>query len=173
MSQNPPDTLYCYNHPDRPTLLRCNRCERPICPDCAVLTPTGYRCKECVRVQQRIFDTARWSDYPLAVIVAGVLSFLGSFLAGLLGFFTLFVAPIAGIIIAEAVRAVSGRRRSRWLYRAATLAAVVGGLVFILLNLAAWLFDRGAFALWPFIWQVLYVSLVGSTVSYRLNGIQI
>ena len=22
---------YCYNHPDRETMLRCNRCERPIC----------------------------------------------------------------------------------------------------------------------------------------------
>ena len=53
-------TLYCYVHPDRETGLRCNRCERPICADCAVLTPTGYRCKECVREQKKVFDTAEW-----------------------------------------------------------------------------------------------------------------
>ncbi len=35
------DTLYCYVHPNRPTSLRCNRCNRPICADCAILTPTG------------------------------------------------------------------------------------------------------------------------------------
>lgn len=96
MSQNAPTILYCVNHPDRETLLRCNRCERPICPECAVLTPTGYRCKDCVRNQQKVFDTAQWFDYPLAVIIAGVLSFLGSLIANLLGFFTLFVAPVAG-----------------------------------------------------------------------------
>jgi len=51
-----PQVMYCYVHPDRETLLRCNRCERPICQSCAVLTPTGYRCKECVRGQQKIFE---------------------------------------------------------------------------------------------------------------------
>ena len=33
------ETLYCYIHPNRPTSLRCNRCERPICAEDAVLTP--------------------------------------------------------------------------------------------------------------------------------------
>src|SRR5688572_1664775 len=37
-----PATLYCVNHPDTETLLRWNRCERPICLRCAVLTDVGY-----------------------------------------------------------------------------------------------------------------------------------
>jgi hypothetical protein len=110
--------LYCANHPNRETLLRCNRCERPICVDCAILTETGYRCKDCVRGQQKIFETAQWLDYPLGIAVAGVLAFIGSILAGFLGFFTLFIAPVAGVIIAEAVRWITKKRRSRWLYRA-------------------------------------------------------
>ncbi|KPL83430.1 hypothetical protein SE15_07065 [Thermanaerothrix daxensis] len=173
MSQNAPTILYCVNHPDRETLLRCNRCERPICPECAVLTPTGYRCKDCVRNQQKVFDTAQWFDYPLAVIIAGVLSFLGSLIANLLGFFTLFVAPVAGVIIAEAVREATRRRRSRWLYRAATLAAVIGGAVLILARVAGFLFGLNGFPLWPLVWQGAYVALVGSTVFYRLTGIKI
>jgi hypothetical protein len=40
--------------PDRETYLRCNRCERHICTSCAVLTPTGYRCKNCVRGAQKV-----------------------------------------------------------------------------------------------------------------------
>ena len=62
------DTLYCYVHPNRPTSLRCNRCERPICAECAVRTPTGYRCPECIRSQQKIFDTAKGSG-PRSLIL--------------------------------------------------------------------------------------------------------
>ncbi|MDT8898625.1 MAG: hypothetical protein ACPLUL_10775 [Thermanaerothrix sp.] len=173
MSTNAPGPLYCVNHPERETLLRCNRCERPICPECAVLTPTGYRCKDCVRSQQKVFDTAQWFDYPLAVVVAGVLSFLGSLIASLLGFLTLFVAPVAGVIVAEAVRWITQRRRSRWLYRAATLAAVIGGAVLILVQVAGLLLGRNGISLWPLLWQGAYIALVGSTVFYRLTGIKI
>ena len=35
------DTLYCANHPTIATSLRCNRCNKPICHKCAVLTPVG------------------------------------------------------------------------------------------------------------------------------------
>ena len=66
------ETLYCYVHPNRETSLRCNHCERPICADCAVLTPTGYRCKECVKGQQKVFDTSEWYDYVLGFITAGI-----------------------------------------------------------------------------------------------------
>ena len=60
------------------TTLHCNRCERPICAQCAVLTPTGYRCKECVRGQQKTFETATTLDYPLAFVISLVLGYIGS-----------------------------------------------------------------------------------------------
>ncbi len=173
MTDNSSTTLYCVNHPNRETLLRCNRCERPICVDCAVLTETGYRCKDCVRGQQKIFETAQWLDYPLGIAVAAFLAFIGSILAGFLGFFTLFIAPVAGVIIAEAVRWVTRKRRARWLYRAVTLAAVAGALVLPLVNVLGILLGMGSVALWPLIWQVAYVILIASTVYYRLSGIRI
>jgi membrane associated rhomboid family serine protease len=37
----------CYRHPDRPTLVRCSRCERPICTDCMRPAPVGIHCPEC------------------------------------------------------------------------------------------------------------------------------
>jgi membrane associated rhomboid family serine protease len=40
--------LYCYRHPQVETSLRCNRCNKPICPKCAQRTPVGFRCAECV-----------------------------------------------------------------------------------------------------------------------------
>jgi len=42
-----PGVLYCYRHPDRETLLRCARCDRPICLECQVRHPVGIRCPEC------------------------------------------------------------------------------------------------------------------------------
>src|SRR3990172_382923 len=99
MSLQPP-TLYCVNHPDVETTLRCNRCEKPICSKCAILTPTGYRCKECVRGQQKVFETAFWYDYVFGFITAAILSGLASVGIWLLPFqfLTIFIAPTIGVV---------------------------------------------------------------------------
>ena len=174
MTQVYPPPQYCVFHPSVETNLRCNRCERPICTHCAVLTPTGYRCKECVRGQQKAFETAQTIDYPLAIVIALILGFLGSLIASVIGFFTLFIAPVAGMVIAEAVRLVVRRRRSKRLFQMATAAAVLGSLPSILLlswfpPAAAWEAD---WALLPLVWQGVYTFMIASTVYYRLAGIR-
>jgi MFS family permease len=176
MSVDNNNVLYCYNHPQRETVLRCNRCERPMCTSCAVLTPTGYRCKECVRGQQKVFDTAQWWDYPLTVVVAGVLAYFGSLIASLLGFFILFVAPIAGMIIAEAVRRVIRKRRARLLPLAAAGAALLGGLIsplFLILSTLLFAPSAGFASLLGVLWPAIYAVLAASTVYYRLKGIRV
>lgn len=173
MSDAPP-ILYCANHPNVETSLRCNNCEKPICPKCAVRTPTGYRCRECVRNQQRTFDTAEWYDYPLAFVTAIVLSYFGSRIASFIGFFIIFVAPIAGVVIAEAVRFVIRRRRSKNLFLIATIAVVLGSLPTILIYLAGTLLGfGGARGLLSIVWQGLYTIIATSTTYYRLRGINI
>ena len=148
MSDEP--VFYCANHPNTPTTLRCNRCEKPICAKCAVLTPTGYRCRECVRGQQKIFNTANWYDYLLAFGIGLVMSYLGSLAVTFLGFFTLFLAPVAGLVIAEAIRLVPRRRRSKLLFQTAAGAAALGSLPLLLpylLSLAGSVGLRGLFGL--------------------------
>lgn len=93
--------LYCANHPTRETTLRCNRCGKPICASCAVHTPTGYRCKECVNAQKKIFETAEWYDYIIGLVSVSVLSLIASllitFLSFITGFFMIFIsAAVAG-----------------------------------------------------------------------------
>lgn len=49
-----PDDLevqYCYRHSDRETGVSCSNCGRPICYECMISAPVGFRCPECVREQ--------------------------------------------------------------------------------------------------------------------------
>jgi hypothetical protein len=171
-----PTTLYCANHLQTETTLRCNRCEKPICAKCAILTPTGYRCQDCVRSQQKIFDTTQWYDYITSFVVASLLSFIGSRFIPMLGFFTIFLAPVAGIVIAEAVRFVVRRRRSKRLTQVAATATVLGSLPLLLLTLIpllAFLFQGNFGLLLNVVWQVVYIFMATSTVLYRLGGIRV
>lgn len=158
--------MYCANHPNVETHLRCNNCEKPICAKCAVLTPTGYRCKECVRGQQKVFETANWVDYPLSFVVVLILAFLGSLIAYRLGFFIILLAPIAGGVIAEITRFVTRRRRSKRLFILATVAAVVGCIPLALQFIIN-------FSLLGLIWHGLYMILMTSALYTRMAGIRI
>jgi len=179
MSDAIPPKLFCYVHPNRETVLRCNRCERPICNECAVLTPTGYRCKECVRGQQKIFETAQTSDYLVSFVIAGVLGFLGSLIPSFLAFFgflIIFIAPVIGMVIAEAVRRVTHRRRAKRLFQLTASAALLGSLPLLLVNVLGAILSGGRFNILgvglSLVWQGLYSFLVTSSLYYRLSGIR-
>ncbi|PWH13847.1 MAG: hypothetical protein DDG59_13705 [Anaerolineae bacterium] len=175
MNEQPP-ALTCTYHPNIETSLRCSTCEKPICPKCAILTPTGYRCKDCVRGQQKVFETALWYDYLSTSFIAVVLSFIGSQFIPRLWFFAIILSPIAGTIIAEICRAVVQKRRSRRLYQTIAFATAFGSLPYLLLTLIASInaLAAGSFAsLISFALQALYSFLVTSSVYYRLSGIQL
>ncbi|MFS8100390.1 rhomboid family intramembrane serine protease [Lentzea alba] len=43
-----PETPVCARHSDRPTRLRCTRCDRPACPECLRDASVGMQCVDCV-----------------------------------------------------------------------------------------------------------------------------
>ncbi len=158
------ETLYCENHPQTETMLRCNRCEKLICPKCAKLTDSGYRCKECVRGQQKAFETAEVIDFPIAFVVATILSYIGSLIAPRLSFFVIILAPIAGTIIAEAVRVSVRKHRANKLFLAAAAGALIGSLP----GLIGQIISLNLFGM---LWYGIYTFTVTTTVFYRLKGL--
>ncbi len=43
----------CPRHPDRESYVRCQRCERPACPDCQRPAAVGFHCVDCVAEANR------------------------------------------------------------------------------------------------------------------------
>ncbi len=43
----------CPRHPDRVSYVRCQRCGRPVCPECQRPAPVGVHCVDCVAAARR------------------------------------------------------------------------------------------------------------------------
>jgi len=182
-------TLYCYVHPNRETSLRCKNCDRPICASCAVRTPTGYSCKECVRTHQKKFDNAAWYDYVLGFVTSAILSAIAAFFVTLIsGFFygliILFAAPAAGTIIARILLVILRRRRSRTLFMTISAGMVVGAIPAIISQITSLIMFMNYYgstgmdglsfwAFLPLIWIVIYLFIAVPVVYAQYSGIQL
>lgn len=187
MTDSNAPVLMCANHPNTPTALRCNKCGKPVCTKCIVRTPVGYRCRECVRGQQQIFQTAVWSDYLIAAVITAPVALLAGLLVTSLSFFSIFLSPVVGTLLAELVRAAIGRRRGRYLSWVTVGAYVAGCLPLLIMPLVVTLFSlvggqAGSLGRAPvglfsaglsLIWIGVYMVLGAGTLYARLQGISI
>lgn len=55
----PADIPVCPRHPDRESHVRCQRCGRPVCPECQRPAAVGVQCVDCVREGARTVRTGR------------------------------------------------------------------------------------------------------------------
>jgi hypothetical protein len=105
-------TLRCARHPGIETVLRCGRCDTPICPRCLISTPVGARCPTCAQVKRfamllKPAELARASAFgigtgALGTVIVGFIPFLG-----LLGYM------LMGFLVGEAVSIGANRKRAR------------------------------------------------------------
>ena len=165
-----PAVFYCANHPDTETLLRCNRCEKPICLKCAVLTDVGYRCKECIRGVQSSYFNANSTDniigFAVGFIVTAIASPIAGFIFGFVPFFfgiiiAFAVGSGAGGALAQIIRASVGRRRGRYL-RHFTLAGIILG---IFIGSVVGLFG---FRINPFNLSTLMFTVLSTITAYQI-----
>ncbi len=160
--------LVCYRHPSRPTSLRCYNCGKPICSSCAVKTPVGYSCPDCIREKEAIFFNAQPLDYIIAPAIGLVLSLIAGGLVATFatrgGFFTyiilFFVGGIAGRFIGQLSKNAIGRRRGRYLPQ-----IMVGMLI---LGTAVWLLPillfNGFASLFAFIGPGIFLFVAGGAL---------
>lgn len=122
---------FCAVHPKQETGLRCNRCDRYMCHDCAVQTPVGYRCRECVKEQDRQFYDAHLSDDIRIALVCALYAAGGTIALAFFRFllFALLLAFILGPIAGESARRAIGRRRSHRAPFAAAIGSFLGSLL--------------------------------------------
>ncbi len=94
--------------------------------------------------------------------------YLGSRLVSMLGFFAILVAPIAGVIIAEVVRWLIRKRRSRLLFQLVAIAVAAGALPLLLINLLMMVQGvaqgfSSQVGLLSVIWQGVYAAIAASS----------
>lgn len=162
--------LYCANHPNTETLLRCNKCGKPICMKCASLTDVGYRCKECIRVQQDVYFNAESWDNPIAFAVAFVVAVIATpIISAILGrtfFFgfiiAIFLGPSAGGLLSQIIRKAVGRRRGRYMHFVAMAGVVLGMIVGTFVGPMFGIYGPGIFSL-----PVLLFAFLAASTAYR------
>lgn len=125
------EITFCARHPERDTGLRCNRCDRYMCVECAVRTPIGYTCRECVRGHEDKFYAGTLTDYALVAAVGlagGALTNLLVMLVG--GFFIvgLLLSVALGGALAQLALQLTGRRRGRHSGLVCAGGVIAGGL---------------------------------------------
>lgn len=151
--------LTCYRHPNRTTSLRCYKCDKPICSECAVKTPVGYLCPDCQREAEDAFFNSKPMDYLLALLVALPVSLLAGWLVVRLSgsFFMIllfiFAGGAVGGFIARLAKRVIGNRRGRYIPYLIS-ASIIVGVVF-----------------WA--WPLLFALFAGAGAIFKLAGIGI
>lgn len=171
--------IFCVNHPQTETLLRCNKCGKPVCLKCVERTPVGYRCKQCLNIQQTGYYTASAQDYLLVTLVSALTSSVAGAIAAAMGglwLIMIFYAPAAATAIAEIIRRAIEKRRGKYIALVACAVFIVGGFAgagaLILFTWSARRFDLMLLASRVFlnlgIW--IFIVLGASTVYARLRS---
>lgn len=155
------ERTFCAVHPERETSLRCNSCGRYMCVQCAIKTPVGYRCRECVRQQQDVYFTAGPAEYVIGGVTAGVCSIGANFLGEILPpFLMLLLAVAVGGFIPQVVSPLVKRRRGRYMALVVAAGIALGALPVVAPRLG-WALAGAPLVilLWPLLFNLVVISV--------------
>jgi hypothetical protein len=160
-------TLRCARHPGTETVLRCGKCDTPICPKCAVPTPVGARCPTCAQVR-RISSILKPIDLVRALGYGTGVAALGTILVSFIPFLGLFGYALVGFVVGEAVSIGANRKRARELGPIAVLTLFVGYVLGFALLLS---FSTGSFSVSLLMAPVLALRNGGAILGLLLGAL--
>jgi membrane associated rhomboid family serine protease len=164
---------YCYRHPDRQTGLRCSRCDRPICGECANPAPVGQLCPDDARSTVRARGLPS-TDRPLATWTLLGINTLMLFAAAALSgsAFGLLDPSPAALCRLGALNAAAIAESGQW-WRLLTVMVLHGGLIHWAFNSwALWAFGptlEGLLGRARFVALYVGAGLVGAGASFAFN----
>lgn len=120
---------YCWRHRKVTTRLRCGRCEKPICPKCTRMGPTGARCVECASNRTQHIYKVHAGHLILTFLAAAIFSIIAVPIIQRAGFYLLFFAPVIGTVLGKGIVFVTRGKRGPVLAWAATAGAILGALI--------------------------------------------
>lgn len=166
------EVLTCQRHPKVETTLRCYQCGAPICHNCAQRTPVGYQCPDCRRGLKRRFEQARPLDYGIAAIVSLVLGTIAGIFLPIAGWFTVFLSPVAGTLIAEITWRLVNRHYSSHLWWIVAAGIIIGTLPHIAIRVFGLFLTpvEGQIFSWiGMLWPLVHIGLAVGASSARLK----
>jgi len=166
-------TLRCARHPGTETVLRCGRCETPICPRCMVETPVGARCPNCAGVK-RFRMLLKPSELFRAVGYGIAVGAIGTFIYTLIPFLgPLIIFAIVGFGVGQAVSIGANRKRARELAPIAVACLFVGYEIGLVARLATEGSFEPAFFILPIIALRQLQTLLGLAVGALLAWMRV
>lgn len=156
----------CPRHPERVAYVRCQRCDRPVCPGCQVPSPVGVRCVDCARA-------AVSSRRPARTVLGGAPASGAKVTIGFIGLcvlvYLLQQVPELGVTRLLAFNpALADTEPWRFL----TTALLHGSLPHLAFNMfALWVAGaqlEGVLGRWRYLALLLLSAFGGSTMIYLL-----
>jgi membrane associated rhomboid family serine protease len=173
---------HCYRHPDRETYISCQRCGKPICPDCMRQASVGFQCPDCVRQgnaqmrQARTTFGGRVSDgssiVTVGLIVINVVFFvIANATGGINGDFVARMAQITSIDFPRAgLEGVA--QGSYWQLITSTFLHIQ--ILHLVMNMIGlWIFGsflESQLGRWRYVALYLLTGFAGSVGVYLLTG---
>lgn len=127
MNQTDADAPRCPRHPKTVTYLKCASCSTPICPDCFVESPVGYKCRDCGRMAHTQLSQVSLRGAAQGTLV-GLLSGMLAGAFGFTGFWGIFVALIYGRFLGALIMKAAGHKIGLVMDLITGASIIIGGL---------------------------------------------
>jgi len=110
------------------TYLRCAACDTPICDQCAVLSPVGFKCRECGLSKRVTLYAPSVPQTVIAGLIALAAGALGGLVLGRIGFFGFWLAMLCGRFVGTTILKVTRGNSGAAMEVISGIAVVAGGL---------------------------------------------